>query len=258
MTTLTETGVVLGFVALFMSLPATCSTCKPISIFGELSGYHCKYSDVMTTLSLHAHQCNLLCIQKTMCSATNYNTSDHTCTLLHAPCSQAKGDATMIYNVFSGVVRECCVEWVDYSATVTVDERFVKAKTGADNRRRFVAQMAYSGNIYPCYMYPPQNRCYGTNGAMEFDSRRYPCQLLRVRDGCTVAFVSYTAGNTLPFGAVHTTNPADCSFRYIAIATPTTQPGIFAVGYYDDATPCAVIAYYGIHQEPRMELLTLI
>ena len=258
MTTLTETGVVLGFVALLMSLPATCSTCNPISILGELSGYHCKYSDVMTTLSLPAHQCNLLCIQKTMCSATNYNTSEHICTLLHAPCPQAESDATMIYNIFSGVAREFCLEWVHYSSAMTVDERFVKTKVGADNTLRFVAQMAYSGNIYPSYMDPNRNRCYGTDGAIIFDSLNIPCQLLRVRDGCTMAFVSYTAGNTLPFGAVHTTNPADGSFRFIAMAAPTTQPGIFVVGYYDDATTVAIIAFNGIHQEPGMELLTLI
>ena len=116
--------------------------------------------------------------------------------------------------------------------------------------------MTYKGDIYPAYMSPPHNKCFGTNGLVEFKySQGYICQLLRMKDGCTIGYVTYIAGDMLPPNAVGLRSLSDGTLRYLAIVEPTASPGRFIGGYYTDGTAAVFIGYGGVKQQSQMQLV---
>ena len=115
------------------------------------------------------------------------------------------------------------------SRGLETDERWVRNKVSGEYALRIVARIIYDGDSYPSYMNPPINDCHGTDGAVKFslDTPGCQCQLLRVINGCTVAFVSYTAGDEVPFGTIHIRSSNDDSVRYIAVTESPAHTGHF-------------------------------
>ena len=146
------------------SLPSHSLTCDTI-IGRPSSGHHCQDSRWSESLSAPEPECTLVCMQKSGCIATNYNPSDGTCQLLPAACPQASDDAAMTYIVHGKVDRGQCLEWIDYSLGMPVDERCVLTRVGGDEERRVWARIKSAGEYYPSQLTPPYNECHGTNGA---------------------------------------------------------------------------------------------
>ena len=243
----------------YILFPCCRCACNSISTISTAFGHYCIDYDVSLPWSVSSHECNWLCIQKPTCTATNYNTSESLCFLLSNPCPQASSDALMIYTLFTDVPRDLCLEWMDYIPGMPTDKRWALTKVGSDDLQRIVARMTYMGDIYPAYMSPPYKKCFGTNGLVVFKSSQgYNCQLLRLKDGCTIGSVTYTAGDTLPPSAVGLRSLSDGTIRYVAIVEPTASPEQFIGGYYTDGTPAAFIVYGGIKQESQMQLLLVI
>ena len=242
------------------ALPPCCwCTCNSLLTMSKAFGHYCKYSDVMLPWSISLHECNWLCIQKPTCMATNYNTSEDRCALLSAPCLQASSDTQMIYTMFTDVPHDLCIEWVDFTPGTPIDKRWGLTKYGGDNLRRVIAIINHAGDVYPAYMSPPHKKCFGTDGLVQFTSSTdNRCQVLRVQHGCTIGFVSYTAGDILPTNAVGLKSQSDGTVRYIAIIEPTAFPGRFIGGHYTVGTPAAFISYGGIKQGSQMQLLLII
>ena len=129
---------------------------------------------------LSYHECKYTCMQKTTCTAINYNIEHGTCILLPVPCPQSIADQNMKYAIFSSPYQEDCIEWVNYTVSMAHDERWALTKVGGDDSNRVLAQVLYNGTHYPGHMSPKRNKCYATNGNVTFNSRHSnPCQLLR-------------------------------------------------------------------------------
>ena len=128
----------------------------------------------------------------------------------------------MTYTLYSGVNREQCLEWIDRYKGIPVDERWVMTKVGGDDQERVLARMFYGGEHYAAHFKHNNDITCFTNGSHFIKWK--PCQLLRVREGCTTAFVSYKAGDVLPYGAVAVSNLAQHEIRYIvAVEMPTND-----------------------------------
>ena len=240
----------------YILFPCCRCTCNSISTVSKIFGHYCIDYDVAIPWSTSSRECNWLCIQKLTCTATNYNISENLCFLLSNPCPQASSDALMVYTLFTDVPRDLCLEWVDYTPGMPTDKRWALTKAGGDDLQRIVARMTYMGDMYPAYMSPPHNKCFGTNGLVEFKSSQgYICQLLRVKDGCTIGYVTYIAGGMPPLNAVGLRSLSDDTLRYLAIVEPTASPGRFIGGYYNDGTAAAFISYGGVKQESQMQLV---
>ena len=64
--------------------------------------------------------------------------------------------------------------------------------------KRFVARMQKDGTDYIGLMYT-NLKCYARDDDRIFKSvHGYPCQYLRIRDGCTAHYVNYKVGTPLP------------------------------------------------------------
>ena len=243
----------------YISLPCCRCTCNSISTVSKAFGQYCIDHDITLSWSVSSHECNWLCIQKPTCTATNYNTSESLCFLLSNPCPQTSNEALMVYTLFTDVPRDLCLEWVEYTPGMCTDKRWALTKAGGDDLKRTVARMTYMGDIYPAYMSPPHKKCFGTNGLVEFSSGQgFICQLLRVKNGCTIRSMTYTAGDMLPPSALGIRSLSGGRVRYVVIVKPTASPGRFIGGYYIDGTSEAFIGYGGVKQESQMQLLLII
>ena len=225
------------------------------------TGLYCQAVNGSVFLIVPAHECTLLCIQRNRCIATNYNSSDGTCQLLPATCPQASEDPNMTYTIFSRIGSEQCLEWLDHYQGMPAEERRVMTKIGGDSKQRVMARMIYDGEYYPSHYYPLYDKCFCTNGSLSLQSsRRVLCQLLRMREGCTMAFMSYTAGDVLPVGAVAITTLLEHESRYIvAIEMPSNNVlGRALAGCYTRGADHAVFADNGIKTSTEMKLMIVL
>ena len=232
-------------------VPVTWSRCSNISATPRILGQYCKDVDAFALLFLLEHECTLTCAHKSTCAATNYNTVDNTCSMLPVTCSQTVIDPLMVYTVFT-IDRGECLKLQNYSSSTVLGGRMAMTT----DHENFLCLSADSGNIYPGYIMPSQRRCLATDGVNRFFcASGYPCQVLRVREGCTVAFVSYTAGDVLPHGAFAIKNPADGQLRYIAVLKTSFY---FTAGYYTVGAPGAMFVHYGLRSKSTMEIMVVI
>ena len=236
--------LLLSYVLNFPSL--TWSNCITVTSTPQLTGHFCPDDDNINLPFVLEYECTLICAHRTTCAATNYNTSENTCDLLPATCPQTRSDPLMIYTIFT-VDRGQCLEWQPYNQGTNMDERWAMASVGGN----VICRLLDRDNIYPGYLIPHKTRCYATNGVDKFFNDDYPCQVLRVREGCTAAFVSYTAGDVLPHGVAAITSPAGGQPRYIAAV------GIVA-GYYTTEANGALYLRNGMKYTTQMELLVVI
>ena len=114
---------------------------------------------------------------------------------------------------------------------VTAD-RWVHTKYGGDISSKKVVRINIGGRYYPGYGYPP-GLCRATDGsnAIHLDTQ-YPCEGLRVKDGCTAAYVTYSAGEAIPPGAVVGGNWEDGRAMYVASFHRSREPLAVFGGYY--------------------------
>ena len=68
---------------------------------------------------------------------------------------------------------------------------------------RYAARMQKDGTDYICQLRIDLNICYSRDDEGFFkNTDGYPCQYLRIRDGCTVIFVEYELGTPVPPSAL--------------------------------------------------------
>ena len=245
---------------IFYNIPYTRSSCSPVSTTPRLPGYFCTAVDATVLPSVLEHECTLTCAQTSTCAATNYNTSDNTCSLLPTTCPRARNDPDMVYAIFNAD-RDNCMEWQHYSPRMAVDERWPTIKHGGNiqlSEQHRIARLVLNGNIYPGYLVPfPNKRCFTANEIQEHHTQD-ACEVLRVREGCTLAFVSYTVGNIIPHDAVASEGTAGGTMRYIAVIEDPDYGEQPIVGYYIVGTPNAVYQYYGVRFTSQMQLIIVL
>ena len=171
------------------------------------------------------HQCKLYCLHTSSCQSLNYNFADNVCTYFTATCPKAISHPTMALGLFTGKDREQCIEWIPkQEGHPSRDSRSV-----TEDNRRFLARMQKNGSDFTSYLlgFP----CYSRddNGAT-ISNNGYPCQYLRVRYGCTVYYVTYELGATLPPNALVAGYTAGGLPVYIGIEERAVRPEYYIPG----------------------------
>ena len=241
----------IPFMCILFCVPLTWSSCSWISATPK---HTCTSVDAIVMTFPLKHECTLTCAQKSTCAATNYNTSDNTCSLLPATCPVARNDPVMVYTIFN-TNRDHCVEWQAYIAGMAEDKRW--ATTKYDNGFRVVARLAVNGDLNPGYLAQPNQRCFSAASNQEI-STVTGCQLLRVREGCTLAYVPYTAGDTISNDAVAIEGTADGTMRHIAVIEDPRKPGKAVTGYYIAGDAGAIYGHYGAWYTSQMQFVLVL
>ena len=237
-----------------------CANCNESFAMRNVTGGHC-LGVHSQYLFLSYHDCNFLCIQKTNCAATNYlnATEAHVCYLLLHPCHQLNTVQHMTYTFYTSVGRNQCLQWVNYNQGMVADEQWALTRPGGDGYNRALARLLYAGIYYPGYLSPPHNICFGAKWNVKFDTRSgIPCQILRVKEGCVTAFVSYTAGDILPTGVVAGGSMSDGRRNYIAVYQAPGNPAFYVSGFYTEGTTFGVGSFGPIQRVTEMELLIVV
>ena len=189
----------LIFVSGFLCNIATCATekCASYDFVNEFHGRYCPTQGIIAP-NVAWHQCKLICLQKSSCQAVNYNFTTHLCTYFTATCQQAGDHRNMIFVLFTRRQAEQCMQWIPVEDGEPTQDRSV-----TKDNVRFVARMQKDGNDFISNLNIQRGYCISRHEESEFQSRDgYPCQYLRIQDGCTVYFISYELGTPLPHNAL--------------------------------------------------------
>ena len=182
------------FVLSLLCDTATCSynQCDLYESANTFSGRYCPTEGIITP-NLAWHQCKLFCLHSPNCQAVNYNFIDNLCIYFAATCPKAMGHPDMAFALFAGRPPEQCIEWIPKEMYGLVeDDRAI-----TEDSMRFVARMQKGGNDFVCYTYG--HLCMSKDSGGRFKNvEGYPCQYLRIREGCTVYYVNYELGAPLP------------------------------------------------------------
>ena len=179
------------------------------------------------------HQCRYLCLQSVTCKAYNYNATMKTCTRFTSPCPKAFSDPDMAFMVLRETPVNQCYEWVLYTGD-PVHERMIQT----DNDWLIVSRLKVYGNDVVCYFTGVSNTCWATLVTTEYSTRQgHQCERLRVVEGCTITWVSYTAGEPLPPNAVIGGVLANGDVPYVVKFDCCVYSNIMIniVGYYIEA-----------------------
>ena len=168
--------------ALFAS-PSTimAETCDRYKMPMPYYGRYCTGEGIINPF-LFPHHCTQTCLQSASCKAYNYNTTAKICTRFTSPCPQAFADHAMEFVVLTPMPHEQCYEWIAYGSGDRLDERMIST----DQPHRIIYRMKINGDDIVCYLHTMQNTCYAISGYRQISNGNgpYPCQRLRVVEGC--------------------------------------------------------------------------
>ena len=229
--------------------------CEMYSLSMPYNGRYCTGVGTVTR-KLLPHQCRFMCLQSAICKAYNYNTTSETCTRFTSPCPQAIGDPVMEFVVFRETFAKQCYEWVPYSPGDTLDERMISTDTSVI----IVARLEVDGNHLVCYFFY-DSACYCSLGPTQYSNTQgYPCDRLRVVEGCTVFWVPYTAGEPIPTQAVIGGSMANGDVAYvIKFGHLHTDGQVWDIaGYYVEGTPQAISPFHGVHYSTNVMMMVVL
>ena len=177
--------------------PAKCTDkCESHDLSEPFHGRYCPKEGIITP-NLSWHQCKLLCLHKSTCQAVNYDPSANLCIHFIETCPLAISHPNMAFVLFTERQADQCMEWVPIEDGNPARDRSVTV----DNER-FAARMQNDGTDFIGFFRASQYDCYSRHDEGFKNSDGYPCQYLRIRDGCTVYFVDYEIGTPLPHNAM--------------------------------------------------------
>ena len=171
-------------------------TCESHDFANPFHGKYCPTEGIMIS-KLPWHHCELFCLETPNCQSVNYNLTDSICTYFTATCPRAMSHPGMAFVVFTGRQSAECIEWIPKrNGHPKGDDRSM-----TEDNHRFAARMQKKGNDILGYQL--HEICYSRDEEGKLKSTHgYPCQYLRIRDGCTVFYMKYELGTPLPPNAM--------------------------------------------------------
>ena len=214
---------------LFTSLSTiSAEYCEEYSLIMSYGGRYCT-GEGDSNLVMPAHHCQATCFQSATFNAYNYNVKKGICTCFTSPCLEAKSNPIMEFVVFTQRPYETSYEWVPYSSGDTADNRMIYT----DDPRRMISRMQKNDNDFGCYFFTPHSNCFASTGFSSFHQKQgYPCQRLRIKEGCTIFWVPYVARDPIPPRAVITGRMANGDRVYVTKFDYNQPPVQSLAGHY--------------------------
>ena len=168
------------------------NTCESYDFEIPLHGRYCPTEGIIIS-KLPWHHCELFCLETSNCQSVNYNLTDNICTYFTATCPKATRHPGMAFVLFTTRQSGECIQWIpNANGHPKGDDRSV-----TEDSERFAARMQKKGNDFVGHQL--LSVCYSRDEGGAFKSTDgYPCQYLRIRDGCTVYYVKFELGTPLP------------------------------------------------------------
>ena len=214
------------YIVLVNLTPLAFSKCDTLSQTSYSAEQYCADLDRVTAFNVSEWECKYTCIQKAMCGGINYNPLNGTYILLEN-CPMPDDSHNVLYIIISSMEGNECLEWMQFPAN-----RWVLTKYRGDISGKRVKRINVAGRYYPGYGYR-WGHCRATDGSKAIKpADPYPCDGLRVKEGCTTAYVRYSAGEAIPPGAVVGGRLEDGRAMYVASFDNSWGPLDVLGGYY--------------------------
>ena len=239
---------IISTTLVFATNPCSCEakTCAQYSSM-PYPGIYCPGDGIVTRHPLR-HHCRYMCIQLNDCKAYNYNATDGTCLGFTSPCAEALDDPIMEYMVFREKPADQCYEWVQYNSGDAIDQRIIYIRANM-----VMSRIQRAGQENVGYLVESHRNCYAVWLGSEFDSRSgYPCQLLRIKEGCTIFWVPYIARDPIPPRAVVAGQTANGDRVFVTKFN-------FRSGHYVEGAADSISPYLGhfLHSNIMMVMVVL-
>ena len=160
----------------------------------------------------------------------------------------------MEYAVFTEKTVDQCYEWVPFSPGDATDQRMIFTEVTIF----VIARMQIDGNDILGRFPVNGGICYAHRGTTEVKSSggEYPCQRLRIMEGCTIFWVPYTARDLIPLRAVVVGHMSDGNTVYV---TKFKYNSISLPGHYEEGAAHTVTTFsYGFRTSATMEMMVVL
>ena len=228
--------------------------CKDLYTKQPISGFHCQTIS-NTLVMLHQTefpQCVWRCLSEKTCRYINHNFANGRCELGLGKCESLKPNGTFSVMAF-GPFRHDCLRWGP-----TVEPGRVPFKV-LNTYYSYVAKISSENNVFIWRFNIQSGKFWANKKGILIGPIRTTDQeiaILTKSEDCTVPWLAYTAGETLPDGAVAEGRLADGSPTYVA---KVNHGGRLGLGYYNPKSKLVYYeAYTEAHTSTSMDILVLV
>ena len=185
-------------------------------------------------------QCTHLCLQSANCKAYNYNSTDGKCTRFKSPCPQVSIDSVMKFVVFREKPADQCLKWEPYNLGDIINARMIFT----DHPKLLICRMQREGSDVVGYFHTIYKTCYASLGnGIYSNTHSYSFQRLRIMEGCTIAWMPYTARDPVHPGAVGAGHMGTGDVVYVTKFDCCSQSGISIAGHYVEGADYTIGAF---------------
>ena len=189
-----------------------------------LNGYVCSgnFYDNLTDIS--QHQCVHRCLSNGQCATLSYNPVSHYCLLGFEPCPSATLHPEFMLMVFRETERRDCIFWIPRNNDTTTDRVFT-AMVGNPFR---LGRLSEGDNQIPGFAKP--GILYITDLILNQRRTVSEYDILVVSPSCSLAWLPYRSGDSLPEGSQQT--GIMNGVAVYSIMVPDHKKGIQRFGLY--------------------------
>ena len=222
-------------------------SCRTKYSHPPLNGFYCPTGLLINITTTDQQQCVHQCLIQDGCRGLSYNQRDRVCLLIDSPCDVAEADLDYMMMVFREDPSEKCDVWQSWQSN-TFPSRVIETRFGAHEgltRLQIGSDLLTGrGRPYQTVSYYPYN---GTEAILEGAS------VLTVNPSCTLAWLPYVVGSSLPENIVKCGNfsdvPALCARHWRFTASR------MFFGYYPIGDDGAYYAYWGVQRPTEFDIL---
>ena len=192
-------------------------------------------------------QCIWRCLRKKGCRYINHNSVTDECELGLSQCKALLAGAGFIVRAF-GPLGNYCLQWVTSWGLEHVP---------VEVKNKYVPRITYIGTLLLGWFDKGGAKfmSYMEGQSVVIDEGDQAIEVLAKYESCALPWISYTAGDTLPDGAVAGGRLDDGSPTYVA---KTTIAGDVALGYYDAETGYGYFWLHDAYKMTSIDILVLI
>ena len=235
---------------LLLSLPTPIATayCKQRHANRPLNGFRCNGQPFTSPRGVTQASCVQACVTSPSCSAMSYNPVTSACLLAAQPCVKAERHDNFMLMIFRHQEQVDCVVWVRDRYGVMPDRML----TGPDDAH--VGRITVGSDILVDQAYKPGENwnTYIAHIGDQIVSRNE--DLLTVYPNCTLAWVSYKAGDTLPMNAIVTGMLANGRRLYSSLSRHKPA-GYLRVDSFAEGDTAAYYAHGGSNAVTEFDVL---
>ena len=224
--------------------------CELRYTYQPLNGVKCVTNIKEVVDGIARPQCVWRCLRMKACLHINHNSGTEQCELVFSLCELLQPAAGVSVNAF-GPPRLGCIQW-------STNQGPGYERLEDQNGDMYIARVVSAGFVVIGLFDIAWGEFWGNRVGVKVGPVRESDQdieFLAKDAACPLPWMSYTAGDPLPFGTVTGGQLADGTVTYVV---KVNHQGYISFGFYD---PNAAVAYYerfGVQTTTSMDILVLL